>query len=169
MFAPRNGVMATLSAKFKWEWLGKIDFLGNPDLAFWSIFTVATWAYSGFYIVYLMANIEQIPKDIQEAAQLDGATRWQYARFIVLPMTSYALRIVSLLCIVGSMKLFDLPWLMTSGGPGYATSTLGIVLYKNGFLNWQYGRGAAVGVIIFLLSLFFTILQFSLQRKDRDA
>ena len=67
------------------------------------------------------------------------------------------------------MKIFDLPWLMTSGGPGYATSTLGIVLYKNGFVNWQYGRAAAIGVVIFLLSLFFTIIQFSLQRKEGDV
>lgn len=169
VFAPRHGVISSLANKFNWQWLGRIDFLGNPDLAFWSIFAVATWAYSGFNIVYLMANIEQIPKDIQEAAQLDGATPWQYARHIVIPMTSYALRIVSILCIVGSMKLFDLPWLMTTGGPGYATSTLGIVLYKYGFVNWQYGRAAAVGVVIFLLSLVFTILQFSLQRKDSDA
>ena len=169
VFAPRHGVIPSLANKFNWEWLGRIDFLGNPDLAFWSIFAVATWAYSGFNIIYLMANIEQIPKEVQESAQLDGATQWQYARFIAIPMISYALRIVSILCIVGSMKLFDLPWMMTTGGPGYATSTLGIVLYKNGFINWQYGRAAAVGVIIFLLSLFFTILQFSMQRKDRDA
>jgi raffinose/stachyose/melibiose transport system permease protein len=169
VFAPRHGVIPSLANKFNWQWLGRIDFLGNPDLAFWSIFAVATWAYSGFNIVYLMASIEQIPKDIQEAAQLDGATQWQYARFIVIPMTSYALRIVSILCIVGSMKLFDLPWLMTTGGPGYATTTLGIVLYKYGFVNWQYGRAAAVGVVIFLLSLIFTVLQFSLQRRGGDA
>ncbi len=169
VFAPRHGVIPSLANKFNWEWLGRIDFLGNPDLVFWSIFAVATWAYSGFNIIYLMANIEQIPKEVQESAQLDGATQWQYARFIAIPMISYALRIVSILCIVGSMKLFDLPWMMTTGGPGYATSTLGIVLYKNGFINWQYGRAAAVGVIIFLLSLIFTVLQFSLQRKDRDT
>lgn len=169
VFAPRHGVIPSLANKFNWQWLARIDFLGNPNLAFWSIFAIATWAYCGFYIIYLMANIEQIPQDIRESAELDGATPWQYAWYIVIPMTSYALRIVSILCIVGSMKLFDLPWLMTTGGPGYATSTLGIVLYKNGFVNWQYGRAAAIGVIIFLLSLFFTILQFSLQRKDRDV
>lgn len=169
VFAPRHGVIPSLANKFNWQWLARIDFLGNPNLAFWSIFAVATWAYCGFYVIYLMANIEQIPKDIQESAELDGATPWQYARYIVIPMTSYALRIVSILCIVGSMKLFDLPWLMTTGGPGYATSTLGIGLYKNGFVNWQYGRAAAIGVVIFLLSLVFTILQFSLQRKERDS
>ncbi|HEX6971057.1 MAG TPA: sugar ABC transporter permease [Limnochordia bacterium] len=166
VFAPRYGVMATLADRLGWEWLARIDFLGDPDLAFWSVFAVATWAYTGFGIVYLMANIEQIPRDIREAALLDGANRWQYARFVVLPMVSYPLRILAILSTVGSLKLFDLPYLLTSGGPGYATTTLGIILYKQGFTNWQYGKAAAIGVVIFLLSLVFTITQFSLQRKE---
>lgn len=166
IFVPRNGIIASLATRLHWTWLGNIDFLGDPKLAFWSVFTVATWAYSGFNIIYLMANIEQIRIEIREAAQLDGATRWQYARYVVLPMISYPMRICAILCTVGSLKLFDLPYLLTSGGPGYATSTLGITLYKQGFVNWQYGKGAAVGVVIFLLSLIFTVAQFSMQRKD---
>jgi raffinose/stachyose/melibiose transport system permease protein len=168
IFAPNFGIIASLSAKLHWTWLAKIDFLGNPDLAFWSVFTLATWAYSGFYIVYLMANIEQIPMEIREASQLDGANRWQYARFIVLPIITNPIRIIAILCIVGSLKIFDLPWLLTTGGPGNATATLGTVLYKQGFVNWQYGKAAAVGVVIFLLSLIFTVAQFAWQRKEGD-
>lgn len=168
IFAPRYGVLATLSAKFNWEWLGRIDYLGDPNLAFWSVFTVATWAYTGFPIIYLMANIEQIPVELREAAQLDGANRWQYARYLVLPMLSYPILIIAIMSIVGSLKLFDLPYLLTTGGPGYATSTLVITLYKQGFVNWQYGRAAAIGVIIFFLSLFFAIALFSMQRKEGD-
>jgi raffinose/stachyose/melibiose transport system permease protein len=169
MFAPNFGIIASLSAKLHWTWLAKIDFLGNPDLAFWSVFTVATWAYSGFNIVYLMANIEQISMEIREASQLDGANRWQYARYIVLPMIAYPLRICAILCIVGSLKIFDLPYLLTTGGPGHATTTLGIIIYQEGFRNWQYGKAAAVGVIIFLLSLIFTVAQFAWQRKEGDV
>ncbi len=168
MFAPNFGIIASLSAKFHWDWLAKIDFLGDPNIVFWSVFTVATWAYSGFNIIYLMANIEQIPKDIYEASQLDGANRWQYGKSIVLPIIAYPIRICAILCIVGSLKIFDLPYLLTTGGPGYATTTLGIVLYKQGFVNWQYGKAAAVGVVIFLLSLIFTVAQFSWQRKEGD-
>ncbi|MGE5583422.1 MAG: carbohydrate ABC transporter permease [Bacillota bacterium] len=168
VFAPNFGIIASLSAKLKWTWLAKIDFLGNPKLAFWSVFAVATWAYSGFYIVYLMANIEQIPMEIREASQLDGANRWQYARYVVMPMITYPISIIAILCIVGSLKLFDLPYLLTKGGPGDATKTLGIILYQQGFVNWQYGKAAAVGVIIFLLSLIFTVAQFTWQRKEGD-
>ncbi|MGE5548959.1 MAG: carbohydrate ABC transporter permease [Bacteroidota bacterium] len=168
IFVPRHGIIASLATKLNWTWLGNIDFFGDPRLAFWSLFTIATWAYTGFNIVYLMANIEQIPVEIREAALLDGATRRQYARYVVVPMLSYPLRICAILCTVGSLKLFDLPWLLTRGGPGFATTTLAITLYKQGFVNWQYGRAAAVGVIIFLLSLIFTVAQFSLQRKEGE-
>jgi ABC-type sugar transport system permease subunit len=65
------------------------------------------------------------------------------------------------LCTVGSLKLFDLPYLLTKGGPGNATTTLGIILYQQGFINWQYGIAAAIGVVIFVLSLGFTVLQFT--------
>jgi raffinose/stachyose/melibiose transport system permease protein len=166
IFAPNSGVIVTLARKLGWGWLEQIDFLGDPRLAFWSVFALATWAYLGFGIIYLMANMEQIPGEIREAALIDGAGKWQYARYIVLPQTSYALRIQAIIAIVGCLKLFDLPYMVTKGGPGNYTVTLCISLYREGFLNWQYGKAAAIGVTIFLLSLVFTIIQFSLRREE---
>jgi raffinose/stachyose/melibiose transport system permease protein len=164
IYQPNSGVIVTFARAVGWKWLERIDFLGNPDLAFWSLFALATWAYMGFGIIYLMANIEQIPVELREAAVIDGANKWQYARYIVIPQISYALSIQAILATVGSLKLFDLPYLVTVGGPANSTVTLGITLYREGFLNWQYGKGAAIGVVIFLLSLIFTIIQFSMQR-----
>ncbi|NLY90881.1 MAG: sugar ABC transporter permease [Firmicutes bacterium] len=168
VFAPRYGVLASLAETLNWQWLANIDFLGNANLAFWSVFAVATWAYTGFNIVYLMANIEQIPAEIREASMLDGANRWQYARYVVLPMVSYPLLIITVTTIVGSLKVFDLPYLLTNGGPGYATTTLVIYLYQEGFVNWLYGRAAAIGVVIFLLSLFFAVTLFTMQKRKGD-
>jgi raffinose/stachyose/melibiose transport system permease protein len=168
IFAPNSGVIVTLAKTFGWKWLENVDFLGNPNLAFWSLFTLATWAYIGFGIIYLMANMEQIPAEISEAAMIDGANKWQYARYIVIPQVSYALQIQAILATVGSLKLFDLPNMVTQGGPGNHTVTLGITLYREGFLNWQYGKAAAIGVIIFLLSLIFTIIQFSIKLETTD-
>lgn len=167
MFSPVSGVIATFSRTVGWKWLENIDFLGNPRIAFWSLFALATWAYMGFGIIYLMANIEQIPPEMREAAVIDGANEWQYAFFIVIPQVSYALRVQAILATVGSLKLFDLPYMVTSGGPGISTVTLGITLYREAFHNWQYGKGAAIGVAIFLLSLAFTIIQFSMQREPQ--
>ncbi len=161
IFAPKYGIIASLSSTLGWKWLSGIDFLGNQDLAFWSVFAIATWAYTGFPIIYLMARIDQIPKEVREAAELDGSTGWHYAMKIVLPEIGYPLRILAVLSTVGSLRLFDLPNMMTSGGPGNATVTLGITLYRHGFVNWNYGKAAAIGVVIFVLSLAFTVAQFS--------
>ena len=168
VFGNTNGVISSLARNLNIAWLMKVDFLGDMRLAFPTVFIVGTWMYTGFYIVYLMARIEQIPTELREAAHLDGADGWLYARTIVLPLVWYPLRILAVLCIVGSMKVFDLPFLMTRGGPANATKTLGIILYNRGFRDSQYGLAAAVGVVIFALSLVFTILQFSLQRKGGD-
>lgn len=168
LYNPNAGVIVTFAKTVGWKWLERIDFLGDPKIAFWSLLALATWYYLGFYIIYLMANIDQIPVELGEAAMIDGANRWQYARYIVVPQISFALRIMVILCTVGSIKLFDLPWMMTRGGPGITTVTLGLTLYREGFLNWQYGKAAAIGVIIFLISLIFTIAQFSLQRNPNE-
>ena len=168
IFAPKFGVIATLSKVLGWTWLGRVDFLGDPSNVFWSLFAVATWAYIGFGIVYLMANIEQISADIREAAELDGANRFQYAIYVVAPMVSYPIRILAIINTVGCLKLFDIVYLMTQGGPRYSSTTLAVVLYKQGFVNWHYGLAAAIGVVIFLMSLFFSVAQFSLQRRGGD-
>ena len=168
VFSSANGIIATLSAKLDIKWLAKIDWLGNPSIAFWSVFIVATWTYTGFPIIYLMARIEQIPMEIREAALLDGAAGWTYAWYIVIPMCTYPLRILAVLCTIGSLKLFDLPQLMTNGGPGNATKTLATILYNQGFRNWKYGSAAAIGVVILLLSLIFTLAQLSWGNKEEN-
>lgn len=167
IFSGNNGIVISLAKMLGWEWLMNIDFLGDPSLAFWTVFAVATWTYTGFPIVFLMSRMEQISKDIREAADLDGVSGWKYAWFIVLPQLVYPMQILAVLSTVGSLKLFDLPYLLTSGGPGNATVTLGITLYRNGFVNWQYGLASAIGVIIFILSLIFSVLMFSWNRKDQ--
>jgi ABC-type sugar transport system permease subunit len=169
IYAPNAGVIVTFARATGWKWLESINFLGDPKIAFGAIFALATWAYIGFYIIYLMANIDQIPAELEEAAVIDGANKWQYARYIVIPQISFALGILVVLCTVGSIKLFDLPWMILQGGPPKnSTVTLGITLYREGFLNWQYGKAAAIGVIIFLISLVFTVAQFSWQRNPND-
>jgi ABC-type sugar transport system permease subunit len=169
VFAPKNGIIVSIGKLLGWRWLAEADFLGNPKFAFWAVFIIATWAYTGFYIIYFMSRMEQIPRDLREAAELDGASALRYAWSVVLPDLNYALRICAVLCTVGSLKLFDLPKLMTWGGPGYATYTLGLSLYNHGFVNWNYGKAAAIGVVIFVLSLVFTYIQLTLGNRKGEA
>jgi raffinose/stachyose/melibiose transport system permease protein len=170
IFMPDSGLVVSISKLLGWKALGNIDFLGDPSIAFWSLFGLATWAYTGFQIAYFMANISQIPTEHYEAARIDGANKWQYARHIVIPQVWPAIRIQILLIILGCIKLFDLPWLVTHGGPVVnginTTNTLVIYLYKQGWNNAQYGVGAAVGVVIFVLCLVVTIIQFVTQRRE---
>lgn len=169
IFASNNGILTSIATALGLQGLANVDWFGDPNLAFWTVFIVATWTYTGFPIVFLMARIEQIAPEIREAAELDGVTGWSYARRIVLPLMAYPLRILAVLATVGSLKLFDLPYMMTTGGPGYATMTLGITLYRKGFIDWQYGKAAAIGVVILVLSLVFTVTQFAFQKKEGEA
>jgi ABC-type sugar transport system permease subunit len=168
VFSTTNGIIPSLANALGIEWLQKIDFFGDSRYAFWTVFIIATWMYTGFPIVYLMARLEQIPMEIREAASLDGAGGWRYAWHVVLPEMRYPFKILAVLATVGSLKLFDLPYMLTSGGPGQATVTLGITLYRHGFVNWQYGKAAAIGVIIFVFSLAFTLFQFSFKKGKED-
>lgn len=169
IFASNSGILTTIATLFGWDALAAIDWFGDQNIAFWTVFIIATWTYTGFPIVFLMARIEQIAPEIREAAELDGVTGWSYARRIVLPLMAYPLQILAVLSTVGSLKLFDLPYMLTTGGPGYATITLGITLYRKGFIDWQYGQASAIGVVILVLCLVFTILQFAFQKKDGSS
>lgn len=169
VFSSTNGILPKLAKEWNLAPLANLDYFGDPNLAFWTVFIIATWTYTGFPIIYLMARMEQIPEEIREAALLDGCTGWNYAWRIVLPQVTSAMRILGVLCTVGSLKLFDLPYMLTSGGPGNATVTLGISLYRDGFVNWNYGKASAIGVVIFVLSLIFTIAQFTLGKKKDGA
>jgi ABC-type sugar transport system permease subunit len=172
IFMPDAGLMASIAKGLHWTALGNVDFLGDPTNAFWSLFALATWAYVGFQIAYFMANINQIPAEHYEAALIDGANRWQYARFIVIPQVWPAIRIQILLVVLGCIKLFDLPWLVEKGGPVVnginTTGTVVIYLYKQGWNNAQYGVGAAVGVVLFVLCLIVTIVQFVTQKRETN-
>jgi raffinose/stachyose/melibiose transport system permease protein len=166
IFMPNAGLIASISKALNWEALGAINFLGDPSMAFWSLFALATWAYIGFQIAYFMANIEQIPHEHYEAALIDGANKWQYAWHIVVPQVFPAVRIMILISVLGCIRLFDLIWLTTQGGPVDSTITLVVYLYKQGFANAQYGKGAAVGVVVFALCLIVTVIQFTTQKKE---
>jgi len=169
IFASNNGILTSVATALGMTDLAGIDWFGDANMAFWTVFIIATWTYTGFPIVFLMARIEQIAPEIREAAELDGVTGWSYAWRIVFPLMAYPLRILAVLATVGSLKLFDLPYMLTTGGPGYATMTLGITLYRKGFVDWQYGTASAIGVVILVLCLVFTVAQFAFQKKEGEA
>jgi raffinose/stachyose/melibiose transport system permease protein len=134
-------------------------WLGDQHLALWSVLAVVTWRSLGFYTVIFMAAIQGIPEEIPEAARIDGCNNRGILRHITLPMISGATKTVAVLALVGSIKYFDLIWIMTQGGPVRASELIATYMYKETFLNWHVGYGAAIAfalfVIAFTLSLVF--------------
>lgn len=146
-------------------------WLGDLHIVLYTIFLVATWQYMGFGIVLLLAGLQGIPGELREAAALDGATAWQATRMVTLPLLGPTIRIWIFLSMIGSLQLFDLPWIMTGGGPANASSTMATYLIDKGFRSYEFGYGSAVAVILFLICFIFALLyqRFALRRDTQGA
>jgi len=142
------------------------EWLADPDIVLYSLFFVSTWKYFGFHMVLLLAGLQQIPKELHEAAAIDGASSWQTFRHVTLPLLGPALRISIFLSIIGALQLFDLVWVTTKGGPVGASSTMATYLYDQ-FRRGLFGYASAVSIVIFALSLVVALFyQRVAMRRD---
>jgi raffinose/stachyose/melibiose transport system permease protein len=146
-------------------------WLASTSLVLYTVFAVATWKYIGFGIVLLLAGLQGIPPELREAAAIDGATPWQVTRTITLPLLAPTIRIWIFLSVIGSLQLFDLVWIMTMGGPANASSTMLTYQYVNGVERTQFGYGATVSVVLFVISLVFALAyqRYALRRDTAGA
>jgi raffinose/stachyose/melibiose transport system permease protein len=135
------------------------DWLGNPSLALWSVGFTVVWQYAGYSMVIFLAALQGIPKDLEEAAALDGAGRWQRFRHIVLPLIAPAMTINLTLSTIGGLKLFDQVFAITGGGPGYSTETLSTLIYKQAFVFGDFGYSTAVALVLTLLVAGLALFQ----------
>ena len=125
--ATNGGIVSTISG---WFGGGNIDLLGNPKTALLTVIAVICWQFTPFYMVYFMAAFTNIPYDVFEAARIDGATRGQYFWKIALPLLVPSMKSAAILSMVGSLKYFDLIYVMTGGGPGTSTELMATYMYK---------------------------------------
>jgi raffinose/stachyose/melibiose transport system permease protein len=145
------------------------EWLANPDIVLYSLFFVISWAYFGFHMVLMLAGLQQIPTDLNEAAAIDGASSWKTFRHITLPLLAPTIRVSMFLSVVGALQLFDVVWVTTGGGPIGASSTLATYLYEQ-FRKGLWGYASAVSIVIFLLCLVFAILyQRAAIRRDLEG
>jgi raffinose/stachyose/melibiose transport system permease protein len=146
-------------------------WLASTTLVLYTVFVVATWKYIGFGIVLLLAGLQGIPAELREAAAIDGATPWQVTRRITLPLLGPTIRIWIFLSVIGSLQLFDLVWIMTQGGPANASTTILTYQYINAVERTQFGYGATVSVVLFIVSLIFALVyqRFALRRDTAGA
>jgi raffinose/stachyose/melibiose transport system permease protein len=146
-------------------------WLANGSIVIYTLFVVVTWKYIGFAIILFLAGLQGIPKELLEAASIDGASPWKITRHITLPLLGPTIRTWMFLSIIGSLQLFDLVWIMTLGGPAGASNTMSTYIIERGFLRSQYGYGSAVAVILFIIAFTFALLyqRFVLRRDTEGA
>lgn len=146
-------------------------WLGNPDVALYTVMFVLTWKYLGLAVILFLAGLQGVPPDLHEAAQIDGASWWQVQRKITVPLLGPTIRTWGFLSMIGSLQLFDMVWILTKGGPANSTMTMATYLISRGTERSQYGYGSAVAVLLFAFSLVLALLYqlFILRRDNRDG
>lgn len=164
--ATNGGIVSTISG---WFGGGNIDLLGNPKLALLTVIFVIAWQFTPFYMVYFMAAFTNVPYDVFEAARIDGATRGQYFWKIAFPLLVPSIKSAAILSMVGSLKYFDLIYVMTGGGPGTSTELMATYMYKESFKNFNMGYGSAIaGGMFILITMVSLITMKLLNRKKED-
>jgi len=145
-----------------------LDWLGNPDIAMYTVCAVIVWQFVGLYMIIFLAAIQNIPPDIIEAASIDGANEIRKFFSITLPMLWPTVMTAVVLCISGSMRSFDLVFVMTQGGPANATELMATYMYNKTFSVYKYGYGSAVSLVIFVISFGFILISQSLMRRKNS-
>lgn len=156
MFTPSIGLVT--------YWLGALgihasDWLNSTTLAMPAVIIVGIWKDVGFYMVIYLAGLQTIPREFYEAARIDGASTWQRFRRITLPLLNNTTMFVTIIALIASFQAFDQIYVMTQGGPAFSTETLVMLIYRQGFQNFSMGYASAIGYVLVLIILLFSLLQ----------
>lgn len=148
----------------------QLPWLGDATTGFWGIVMVFVWQSSGYLMVIYIASITNVSKEVLEAAEIDGANRFQVLKSIIMPLVMPAITICLFLAISWSFKMFDLNLSLTKGGPYRSTESLAMNVYNEAFLNNRYGLGTAKSLIFFLVVAAITLVQVKLTKsKEVEA
>ncbi|MDR3284445.1 MAG: sugar ABC transporter permease [Treponema sp.] len=138
------------------------DLLGNPKYAIWTLCAVILWQFVGLYMVIFLAALQNIPAEISEAADIDGASEVTKFFKIRLPLLWGTIASAAVLCISGGMRTFDLIYVMTGGGPAHSSEVMSTYMYNKTFAIYQYGYGSAVSLVIAVFSFVLIIISRTL-------
>ncbi|MDT8898480.1 sugar ABC transporter permease [Thermanaerothrix sp. 4228-RoL] len=141
-------------------------WLGDPNQVLGCIFAVLTWKYFGFHMLLYMAGLQNIPKEIEEAALIDGANGRQMIMFVILPLLWGTIRTSIYLSVLGALQQFGIIWVMTKGGPVNASEVMATYMYRYGFVRFWLGYGSAVAIVMLLISLVFSLAYLRLVKQQ---
>lgn len=140
-------------------------WLSNEKTGFWGLVIILTWQMAGYLMVIYIAALQNIPSELIEAAEIDGANSWERTRHIIIPMVAPAFTISIFLTLANSFKLFDQNLALTNGGPGNSTEMLALNIYKTAFTFTKFGEAQAKSIIFFLVVAVVTLFQVYLGKK----
>lgn len=168
MYDPLNGIIPAVIKSLNLP-VQDIMWLGDPQYAIYSVIFTSMWQWTGWNMVIYLAGLQSIPSELYESAQIDGASAASTFRCITLPMLAPAITISVISSSIGALKTFDLPFVMTGGGPGHSTETLAIMIFQNAFTLNKMGYATALSLVLFLFILVISIFQLIvLKRREED-
>jgi multiple sugar transport system permease protein len=161
LFDPDIGLVSSWMASFG---LPRVAWLREPGTAMFAVIVVGVWKTLGFNTVILLAGLQGIPGEHYEAASIDGASAWQRFRHITVPGLRQTLLFVTVISVIASLQVFDQVYVMTRGGPLFATETLVTYVYHQGFTLFQMGYASAISWVLFLIIAAVSVVQLRLFR-----
>lgn len=156
---PVNNILRSLGMQNPPGWTASVDW------AMPVIIVVSIWKSMGYYMILYLSGLQAIPRELYEAAKVDGANAFQRFKSITLPMLTPTTFFVSIMLTIACFKVFDLVSVMTNGGPGRATNVLVFNIYNTAFINYEFGYASAISMVLFAIVLFITIIQFRAEKK----
>ncbi|MEU4689867.1 sugar ABC transporter permease [Actinoplanes sp. NPDC023714] len=145
------------------------NWLGDPDLALWMIVMVVVWQYAGYSMVIFIAGLQSIPREIHEAAAIDGTGPVRRFWSVTRPLLAPAITINVMLSVIGGLKLFDQVYGMTGGGPGHATDTISTLIYKDAFTLGEFGYSIALAVVLTAIVAVISAGQYAVLNRNEKA
>ncbi|WP_166244683.1 carbohydrate ABC transporter permease [Paenibacillus turpanensis] len=156
IFHPTNGVLNHTLSALGFE--NTPAWLADPSIVLYAIFIPVLWQYAGFYILIYYAALKNVPTSLVEAARIDGAGPWRIAFSIRVPLIMEVIKVTIVLAVVGSLKYFDLIYVMTGGGPNGASEVMASYMYRKAFSGYDFGYASAIGFFLLLICLVVTWL-----------
>jgi multiple sugar transport system permease protein len=163
LYTPSLGLFDTTLTKIG---ITPPNWLGSESFAMWSLALTTVWWTLGFNFVLYLAGLQEIPRELYEAAAIDGAGPWQQIRTITIPMLGRTTTLVAVLQVIASLKVFDQMYLMTSGGPNFATRSILEYIYDEGFTNFRVGYASALSTLFFIVVLAVSAGWFAIVRRQ---
>ena len=142
-----------------------VPWLNSPDTVLYTIVVAYLWQFVGFTLIGMLGGMSNISPEILDAAEVDGARGWKWLWNIILPMLSPTILFAAVVGVIGGLQIFDQPYVMTRGGPGDASRTVVMTLYEAAFKNMEIGYASSIAVILFVIIMIVTAVQFAMGKK----